>query len=47
MHPTVPPRVDYALTEAGAALRDVVDGMCGWTQKYLRHIEASRNSSNG
>ncbi|WP_229072000.1 helix-turn-helix domain-containing protein [Actinoplanes sp. DH11] len=44
VHPTVPPRVDYNLTEAGEALRAVVDGMCGWTQQYLSHIEASRNS---
>ena len=44
VHPTIPPRVDYALTEAGSALRGVVDGMCGWTQRYLGHIEASRGS---
>jgi DNA-binding HxlR family transcriptional regulator len=43
VHPVVPPRVDYNLTEAGQALRAVVDGMCGWTQRYLGHIEASRN----
>ncbi|GIJ45164.1 HxlR family transcriptional regulator [Virgisporangium aliadipatigenens] len=42
VHATVPPRVDYALTEAGQALRAVVDGMCGWTQRYLGHIEESR-----
>ncbi|MCO8271232.1 helix-turn-helix transcriptional regulator [Actinoplanes sp. TRM 88003] len=42
VHPTVPPSVDYALTEAGQALRKVVDGMCGWTQTYLAEIEASR-----
>ncbi|OJF15831.1 winged helix-turn-helix transcriptional regulator [Couchioplanes caeruleus] len=42
VHPTIPPRVEYALTEAGVALRAVVDGMCGWTQKYLGHIEAAR-----
>jgi len=23
-------------------LRGVVDGMCGWTQRYLSHIEATR-----
>ncbi|WP_430790200.1 winged helix-turn-helix transcriptional regulator [Actinoplanes sp. G11-F43] len=44
VHPTVPPRVDYQLTEAGQALRSVVDGMCGWTQEYLPHIEAARRS---
>ncbi|GLY03209.1 MULTISPECIES: helix-turn-helix domain-containing protein [Actinoplanes] len=42
VHATVPPRVEYTLTEAGAALRTVVDGMCGWTQEHLAHIEASR-----
>jgi len=42
VHPTIPPRVEYALTEAGEGLRDVVNGMCGWTQQYLGHIEASR-----
>ncbi|WP_250002624.1 helix-turn-helix domain-containing protein [Actinoplanes sp. M2I2] len=42
VHPTVPPSVDYTLTEAGQALRKVVDGMCGWTQTYLGEIEASR-----
>jgi DNA-binding HxlR family transcriptional regulator len=42
VHPTVPPSVEYSLTEAGDALRDVVDGMCGWTQTFLKQIEASR-----
>ncbi|GAA0452845.1 HxlR family transcriptional regulator [Paractinoplanes deccanensis] len=43
VHPTVPPRVEYTLTEAGEGLRLVVDGMCGWTQRYLGHIEAARS----
>ncbi|WP_067502711.1 helix-turn-helix domain-containing protein [Actinoplanes sp. TFC3] len=42
VHPTVPPSVEYSLTEAGGALREVVDGMCGWTQTFLRDIEAAR-----
>jgi DNA-binding HxlR family transcriptional regulator len=42
VHPTVPPSVEYSLTEAGVALREVVDGMCDWTQTFLKHIEASR-----
>lgn len=42
VHPTVPPSVEYSLTEAGDALRAVVDGMCGWTQTFLSHIEGSR-----
>ena len=42
VHPTVPPRVDYDLTEAGRALRDTVNGMCAWTRRYLGDIEAAR-----
>ncbi|HET6286292.1 MAG TPA: helix-turn-helix domain-containing protein [Amycolatopsis sp.] len=42
VHPTVPPRVDYALTEAGHGLRSTVDGMCDWTHRFLGHIEDSR-----
>ncbi|WP_181787092.1 winged helix-turn-helix transcriptional regulator [Streptomyces phytophilus] len=43
VYPTVPPRVEYTLTEPGRALRATVDAMCGWTQQYLHHIEAARN----
>ncbi|MEV4916153.1 helix-turn-helix domain-containing protein [Streptomyces tirandamycinicus] len=43
VHPTVPPRVEYRLTEPGLALRHTVDTMCDWTHRYLGHIEASRD----
>jgi DNA-binding HxlR family transcriptional regulator len=42
VHPTVPPRVDYVLTEPGQALRAMVNGMCGWTRRHLSHIEEAR-----
>jgi DNA-binding HxlR family transcriptional regulator len=42
VHPTVPPRVEYTLTEPGQALRATVDSMCVWTHRYFAHIEASR-----
>jgi len=42
VHPTVPPRVEYTLTEAGHALRATVDGMCEWTYRYFQHIESAR-----
>ncbi|MFG2378676.1 winged helix-turn-helix transcriptional regulator [Streptomyces sp. NPDC048504] len=42
VHPTVPPRVEYTLTESGQGLRATVDAMCGWTHRYLGHIEAAR-----
>ncbi|MFE3760175.1 winged helix-turn-helix transcriptional regulator [Streptomyces sp. NPDC059104] len=47
VHPVVPPRVDYALTEPGRALRVTIDGLCDWTHRYLGHIEASRNRFDG
>lgn len=43
VHPIVPPRVEYTLTEPGRALRAVVDGMCDWTHQYLDHIDAARH----
>jgi DNA-binding HxlR family transcriptional regulator len=42
VHPTVPPRVEYTLTEPGRGLRATVDLMCDWTHRYLGHIEDSR-----
>ena len=42
VHPTVPPRVEYTLTEAGHGLRATVDGICDWTYRYFRHIESAR-----
>ncbi len=42
VHPTVPPRVDYTLTEPGRELRKTVDAMCAWTTRHLRAIESAR-----
>ena len=42
VHATVPPRVEYALTEAGQALQRTVDGICDWTLHFLGHIEDAR-----
>ncbi|AUH44560.1 winged helix-turn-helix transcriptional regulator [Streptomyces sp. CMB-StM0423] len=43
VYPTVPPRVEYTLTEPGRALRGTVGAMCDWTQQYLGHIEDARS----
>ncbi|MET8982962.1 helix-turn-helix domain-containing protein [Streptomyces sp. NPDC004539] len=42
VHPTIPPRVEYTLTEPGRALRATVDLLCDWTQRYLGDIEEAR-----
>jgi DNA-binding HxlR family transcriptional regulator len=43
VYPTVPPRVEYTLTEPGQGLRATVDGMCTWTHRHFGHIEAARH----
>ncbi|MFD4696154.1 winged helix-turn-helix transcriptional regulator [Streptomyces niveus] len=43
VHPTVPPKVEYTLTEPGLALRETVHRMCDWTHRYIDHIETSRD----
>ncbi|GAB3458119.1 helix-turn-helix domain-containing protein [Streptomonospora sediminis] len=47
VHPTVPPRVEYSLTEPGEGLRATVGSMCDWTHRYLGDIEASRRRFDG
>ncbi|MFB6824700.1 winged helix-turn-helix transcriptional regulator [Streptomyces virginiae] len=42
VHPVVPPRVEYTLTEPGRVLRVTIGGMCDWTHRFLGDIEASR-----
>ncbi|MFD7787135.1 winged helix-turn-helix transcriptional regulator [Streptomyces nojiriensis] len=42
VHPVVPPRVEYTLTEPGRVLRVTIDGLCDWTHRFLGDIEASR-----
>ncbi|TDD45889.1 transcriptional regulator [Kribbella antibiotica] len=44
VYPTVPPKVEYTLTEAGQGLRATVDSMCAWTHKYFDHIETARET---
>ncbi|GHH12823.1 winged helix-turn-helix transcriptional regulator [Streptomyces lanatus] len=47
VYPTVPPRVEYTLTEPGRALRATVDAICEWTQQYLGRIEDARGRFDG
>ncbi|WP_240503176.1 winged helix-turn-helix transcriptional regulator [Streptomyces prasinopilosus] len=42
VHPTVPPRVEYTLTEPGRAPRTAVDAICGWTHQHLGPLESAR-----
>ena len=42
--PTIPPRVDYALTELGRSLRGPVQAMGRWAQENRPAIDAARAS---
>jgi DNA-binding HxlR family transcriptional regulator len=42
VHPTVPPRVDYALTPMGRTLLDTVRRLVEWADSHLPEIDAAR-----
>ncbi|HZD02437.1 MAG TPA: helix-turn-helix domain-containing protein [Actinomycetes bacterium] len=42
VYPTVPPRVDYALTPMGRTLLDTVCALIQWAEKHLDEIAAAR-----
>jgi DNA-binding HxlR family transcriptional regulator len=42
VHPTVPPRVDYALTPMGRTLLDTVRSLVAWADQHLPDIDAAR-----
>jgi len=43
VHPTVPPRVEYALTPSGRSLHVVLAQLVDWTETNLRDIQRSRD----
>ncbi|MFC0507820.1 winged helix-turn-helix transcriptional regulator [Micromonospora costi] len=42
VHASVPPRVDYALTDLGRSLLDLVSGLEVWATSHLAEVEAAR-----
>ena len=44
VHPTTPPRVEYALTGAGQSLLSIVQDLCNWTDEHLGSIRAARQA---
>jgi DNA-binding HxlR family transcriptional regulator len=44
MFPTIPPRVDYELTELGHSLRDPIEGLGHWAMAHIATIERARGA---
>jgi len=44
VYPTVPPRVDYAVTQLGAQLGDLFDPVGVWAEDHVHEILAARRS---
>jgi DNA-binding HxlR family transcriptional regulator len=42
VHAVVPPRVDYALTELGCSLHDLVQGLEKWAETHIDDVQAAR-----
>ena len=45
--PTIPPRVDYELTDLGRGLSEPVIALGGWAQAHQSEIEAARSRFDG
>jgi DNA-binding HxlR family transcriptional regulator len=43
MFPTIPPRVDYALTRLGRTLLEPVRALATWAEKHREEIQAARD----
>jgi DNA-binding HxlR family transcriptional regulator len=44
VHPVVPPRVDYALTELGNSLYGLVEGLEKWAEMHIDDVQAARET---
>ncbi|WP_412540981.1 helix-turn-helix domain-containing protein [Longispora sp. K20-0274] len=42
VHPTIPPRVDYDLTELGRSLAGPIAALRAWTEAHINEIEEAR-----
>ncbi|BCB91655.1 hypothetical protein Psuf_089680 [Phytohabitans suffuscus] len=42
VHPVVPPKVEYALTDLGCTLHDTIKALVTWTEAHQEEIAAAR-----
>jgi DNA-binding HxlR family transcriptional regulator len=43
LYPTIPPRVDYELTDLGRDAAGLFDGLIEWAQQHVAEISAARD----
>ncbi|HEX5365390.1 MAG TPA: helix-turn-helix domain-containing protein [Acidimicrobiales bacterium] len=43
VHPVVPPRVDYALTDLGRSLAETINDLVSWAERHRALIDGARN----
>jgi len=44
VHPVVPPRVDYELTDLGATLLETIQALVMWTEEHQDEVAAARTA---
>jgi DNA-binding HxlR family transcriptional regulator len=42
LYASVPPRVEYSLTELGRSLVKLVAGICSWAENHIEKVQAAR-----
>lgn len=42
IYASVPPRVEYSLTNLGRSLCNLVEGICGWAEANIEEVQAAR-----
>lgn len=47
VYPTIPPRVEYELTDLGRTLRKPIQALAQWAQENRERIQQSRNRYDG
>ncbi|MEV0031573.1 helix-turn-helix domain-containing protein [Nocardia sp. NPDC050793] len=45
VHPTIPPRVEYELTDLGRSLAEPVTALRQWAERHINDIERARQSA--